>query len=376
MAFAPLNADVRMALVGDLLANSDDLDRVEALARVGRAMHRADARFDSALGVAAHRRGDVATARGHFEAALGKQPTELQAIRHLMAYHVADGHWAEAAFQAKVLGRRWPARWREQEPVLLVMAADPAGRAALTESLMAAPRVRRLVVDSLLRADRALAAADLLATWHRNGADDLAPTIGRVTRRLLNDGMIETALMLDRFTVGIDRAPSQGFVNNAMFAFAPSGSAFDWSARAQQGVSFEWHGTTTAGADVTGSANPTNVRSFVRLRFRDSPLRLDNLSQSLVLRPARHRLEVRARARQLRAPRPVYVAVRCQRAIIAELALDPLTDDWQAFAEPFDVPDDCPLQTVSVSNGFMPLSWSSRYQGAIDIGRIQIVGLP
>ena len=373
LALTPLNADIRMARIGGLLPDQSRLAEVGHMARIGRNLHRADGRFDSVLGVIAHQDGDVAAARAHFEAALAKQPTEFQALRHLMAYNASEGRWGEAADLLMVLGRRWPRQWRDHERMVLVMAGNPEGRAALIDSFMDAPHGRGLIVDSLLRADSALLAGELLATWHDRGAEDPPRLIGRVTQHLLRRGMTETALLLDRFTIGADRPPPQGFVNNASFAFEPSGSAFDWSARPQQGVSFEWHGT---GADPVGRGTGTNGPPFVRLRFLDSPLRLDNLTQSLVLRPARHRLEVRARARGLRAPKPVHVTVRCQRATIAELVLDPLSENWREFAAPFDVPAGCPSQTVSVGNGFMPLSWSSRYQGVIDIGRIQIIGLP
>jgi len=379
LALAPLGADTRMDRLADLMTESPQLDteRIQAIARTGQQLHPADGRFDSVLGLLAHTAGDYDEARVQFQQAIAKQPTEYQALRHLLGYALSERDHATAATYAHRLALRWSDRWEADEPLVMAVLADPEGRSAMAGAFASGPEApRRLLIGTLQRNQGGpLIAAEILMAWHENGSVDLNRYVAQVVRRLLSQGNVETALVLDRFTLGALQLPADGFVNNGGFQQMPSGSLFDWTVEQQQGVAFDWVGQDNA----SGNRNAAASDAYVRLQFLQAPLRLDNLSQRLVLRPGMHRLTVRARQDRFQGPQPLKVIVHCgnARRVIAEVPLDALDETWRDHSRDFAIDaDTCPLQQISVSNGFLPLSWSNRYDGAVELDRIQIVRLP
>lgn len=383
---APLNADVLIGLiVGRMVAEAPAVEpETIALVEKGRRLHRSDGRFDSLRGMIAHAAEDHAAARSYFTVALDKQPTEHQALRHMLVYALGEGRVDAAARHAFVLAVRWPRQWDEYEPLVVALASSGEGVAALGRYFSADAQsggasyssARHRLIDTLLASGRgAGSASSLLLDWHDAGIEGLEPLTGRSISALLAAGETDLALFLDKFSFGEKRTAGSGFVNNARFDRKPSPSAFDWQVGSQQGVSFEWAGQRddTEGADAGHAA-------FLRLRFLDSPVRLNNVRQQLLLRPGPHRLIVDARARDLKGPKPVVVFVECAgdaRTELARIELDALGDGWERRTAGFEVPQaGCDRQSVYLSNGFMALTWASRYSGVLDVANIQIAGAP
>ncbi|WP_306120552.1 MULTISPECIES: hypothetical protein [unclassified Roseitalea] len=371
LAYAPLNADTRIrAIVSELSqAQAAHLDRVARLAERGTELHRADGRFDSILGILAHERGAVEAARAHFETALAKQPAERQALRHLLVYDVTSGDYERAARHARRLTVR-SGGWGDQRQAVLAMAAIDEGRRALIEAFASDDRARSGLISAVMREKGPMVASEMVLAFHEKGVDGLGGSIGAISRRLIREGQLEAALILDRVTLARDRPAPTGFVNNDTFAYRPTGSAFDWRTQGQRGVALDWVGQRAPDAEP-----PEVTASFVRIGFLNTPLRLDNLTQMLVMRPGAHRLEVMARSQDLSGPAPISVILGCTNGTeLATIPLDPIASQWQRFETDFEVPETgCAAQRIHLTNGFVPLSWSARYSGALDIARIQIV---
>jgi len=116
-------------------------------------------------------------------------------------------------------------------------------------------------------------------------------------------------------------------------------------------------------------------RSY-EVKFLDTPTRLSQGLQTLKLPYSNFTLTVAYSTRNLKAPKPINLAVECvkNRRSLAVLEFTKANEKNQTKRVSFKVPAiNCALQQIRIYNGNLVESWKNRYSGSLLFHKISIV---
>lgn len=361
----PFATNARVALVGAALdADSPPPgERLESAIAKLIALAPGDARGYSLLASLRDRQGRSEEAKALYARALAQSHTEPRALFFTLSDAIAAGRYVEAVGIADILLRRWGDLRQDILPAVGPVIADPAGRQALLRTLADDPPWRNRVFDHLLTTPLGLSVAETLVLSDRS--PDVPPRSAEVARliaALVRANAQQHAYRLFLLTLSPEERAVSGYVHDPAFSRPPGGRYFDWTLRPSSGVDISIAGSQGGGLAV---------------RFLDSPARLGNLTQTLVLPPGHYQLQARADARSLVAPRGVFWQLRCaagEQAPLATLELAPGSYSGRTFAQAVEVPaEGCGLQILSLRTGVTTDSWRERYRGAMRVASVSIV---
>jgi tetratricopeptide (TPR) repeat protein len=362
LSLNPLNDQARVKAAAAAIAEGKDA-AAEPLLERGLAISPADARLYSLLGVIARREGDDEKAKALFGHALAQLPTEIQALLQQLSYALDARRFGDAIDHLELIARRWGTYWKEVEPALPLVLSDPEAFKLISQRF-APPRLRGPLLRSLIEgADTSAYAYDLVLAWHAAG-EDVTREINQLTERFIRDGAYSRAFLLFKLTRAGDAASDGGFIHNGGFDRVPSGNAFDWTITNQTGVAME----------IVERRRGEAAAKLLAVRFLDSPIRFNNVKQTLRLVAGSYRLKAVYSAEDLRMPRPIEIGIACLGGEM--LAQGGFAEgDVRAGEVAFDftVPSaDCPLQQVTLFNQHVTESWKNRYGGTLFIDEIAI----
>lgn len=363
LSLYPLNTEARVALLKEAL---NDLDapvgqRLRSTALRGLALDPVDARFYSILAELYLRNGDEDKARTLFHTAHQISHTEHHALRNLIRIAVQHGAYGEAVRTADILFRRWPEQFDELSEFVATLVAEDEGYDALLELADLGFPWRARLMDSLVANDNYRYIAhrlllDLQSSENRPSRAERAALINEYWRQR---AYVE-AYRLFLMTLSEDERSLTGFVHN--HSFSP----------VQEPVLFAWNYRSTPAAEIRLSSAPAPYNGAT-IRFRDRPAREIVLRQNLMLPEGRYNLLVEASAFTLRAPRDIFLIVKCVRPTRELLRLRIPEGNYRSTSFELDFPvADCPAQTIGLETGLVAESWRHRYSGQVVLHSVTI----
>ena len=155
-----------------------------------------------------------------------------------------------------------------------------------------------------------------------------------------------------------------GFVFNGQFRQGPSGRRFDWMIRQQPGI------VLTLPA---GSADSASGQGLL-LEFGGTPVLRIGLEQNLLLPPGAYQLEFSASATGAELPKSLLWAIDCidPGQPVQRVEVPDGTYQNRTVRGAFTVPQNCPVQNLTLRTNAMVESWSSRYSGRVLFHSIRI----
>ncbi len=363
----PANVDARARLLAEGISSGKASElRVEldANARAMIALAPGNARGYSFLATLYAIEGDLKAAERYFAAALEVSPTDLVALTVQFRTAVVEDDPVAAGKAMNVLLRRYPKRLNEIAEYIPFFLVTPSRSAIFASFLRDNPPWRGDVVRELVKTEPGAAfVGGVLVDELRDGQPLNARERTMVINSQVSQGRPDQAYRFFLSTLGDEGRGRAGYVSDGRFEGIGSGSVFDWTVNAPNGVEVR------AGPDAAGGAG-------LKVRFRDSPTRLGTVYQSLVLPPGTYRLVSEADAIQLVAPKDVYWRLTCRggnRGERARLQFLPGRYRNRSFATEFTIPETgCPVQLLRLETGVRTDSLRIRYSGELRIRHIAI----
>jgi len=372
----PLNVDARIALVAKQIGKTDAAG-IEALSQVITAGIRTapvDARLVSLLGLVRQQQGRNQEAQQLFRRSLALLPTEIQALLQRFLFHVDRKDYSSAVRIADLVSRRWLKHWPVLEPYLaVILSGETTVREAATR-FGQSRHGKALLITSLVKQPETLNLATRLVTiWQQQGIKDLWPATNQITRRLVAEKRYAEAYILFRSMLDEQQGGETGYVFNADFKSQPTGNPFDWQFKKQAGVSMR----IVRLVNNTDNMNTDSRRDdrALQIKFLDNPVQFKSLNQLMRLVPGDYDLAATYQTTELRAPKPLFLAVECidSRIKLAVLPFESGTYKLNTVSNEFRIPPQgCALQRIHVFNEFLARSWSNRYSGRLTLDRIFI----
>ena len=376
LALVPVNLEARLsAIVRALAENATGIEpdvgaQLLELAAAGIRLSPIEAKFYSLIGVIRFRLGEPAAAESAFDRALALEPTDRFGLRFKILFLVQRREFSDTAPLLETFARRWPEDWSDLDPALPSVLVDTEGLEAVSGRFVQDESLRKLLIGSLAKQEQTLSIAhSLLLDWHRLGVEGLDPLVNRITARLINAARVRDAWFLFRLTRDAGSGEQVGFVYNDEFEREPSGNVFDWQLRRQAGVDMR---IVERFPDRRGSGGR---RKMLAIRFLNSPIRFENVTQLVRLTPGTWEISVRYSATDLRAPKPLKLAVQCSsdRTTLATLLFDQGDVEPVSISTGFTVPvSGCFEQRLVMRNDSLTESWQNRYEGTLYIDNIKI----
>ena len=226
------------------------------------------------------------------------------------------------------------------------------------------------MITSLVKEQQTLGLATRLVTaWQQEGIDGLWPATNQVTRHLVSAKRYAEAYILFRSMIDVQKAGETGYVFNADFKSQPTGNPFDWQFKNQAGVLMR----IVRLVNETGDASPDKDDRALQIKFLDNPVQFDALSQLMRLIPGDYNLAATYQTTELRAPKPLFLAVECieSKIKLTVLPFESGTSKLNTVSNDFRIPaQGCALQRIHMFNEFLARSWSNRYNGRLTLDRI------
>src|SRR5690606_30562246 len=214
----PLNTDARVETLTAKLARTDsaeDLARLEAEAVTALASNRLDARLFSLLGEINRLQGDEAGARAHIRQALSLSKTEIHALERSIVWALEDGRTSDAVSRINTLLRRWPQRFQQIGGALPAILSDPAGFAAIADTLRENAPWRSGIFSVLADSSQGLPLAErLLFELRTSPFPPTAREIGAVISGHVRQQDYQSAYRLFLFTLSEEERAHNGYVYN------------------------------------------------------------------------------------------------------------------------------------------------------------------
>jgi hypothetical protein len=341
LAIAPWEPIALNALAQRQLANSGELSSVETLARRALLSDPLDGRAISSLAFVAERNGDLTRAETLMSFSGARSWRNPPAHLWLFAQAVRRGKFDEALVQADGLLR--VQHWHFQAsifPVLTLFGLYPDGLEALERSLTANPPWRRAFLRQVVEGGNERLTMQLYRFLLRSGQPPTALEMKPYLDRLILVGRFEEAHQDWRAT------SSQGemltrYPYNGNFEAPLDGSPFNWVFDDVGGAEVE----------ITEGADRGNRRAL-RVQFSGARAYLGRVGQLLMLTPGGYRLELAAKASNLRAERGLVWQVSCAGSgtVLAETTPVTRTAPWTELAVKFSVPpSDCGAQWLRLT---------------------------
>lgn len=370
----PLNVEARIALVGKQIAETDTagIEAVSEIVETGIQITPADARLVSLLGIIRKQQGKDEEAQQLFGRALVLLPTEIQALLQRFLFLVDRKDYTSAVEIADVVGRRWRKHWPVLEPYLPVILSREETIRQTTERFARSRQGKSLLITSLVKKPETLRLATRLVTaWQQQGIEGLWPAANQVTRHLVAQKRYAEAYILFRSMLDQPPGGEAGYVFNADFKSQPTGNLFDWQFKNQAGVSMR----IIKLINNKDGANADKDDRALQIKFLDNPVQFESLNQLMRLVPGSYSLAATYQTTELRAPKPLFLAVECieSKIKLAVLPFESGTSRLNTISNNFRIPpQDCALQRIHVFNEFLARSWSNRYSGRLTLDRIFI----
>lgn len=361
LAINPLNTEARInVLIGELNADAPDLAAAQSSAEQLIREAPADARSYSLLGAVHERRGDITQAFELYETAFKHSKTEIHALLSLADRALSQGDATSGLYYVDLILRRWPEEVPRAFGIVVAAAGDRAGRPAVAAKLAELPPWRGRAIRELLKDANGLQLVQELLT--SEGPAEAAPRraeINATVAALAGGNAVRTAQALFLATLPPAERARAGYVNDGTFQGPPSSSYFGWQARS--------NGASEVALTAPGGG--------LDVRFRDTPARLGNVTQRLVLPAGRYRLGAETTARALDAPKRLYWRIACQDGgrTLGELVVPQQSYSRQTLLTEFEVPaDGCALQRLSLETDAKTDSWRDRYKGEVTFHSLDI----
>jgi hypothetical protein len=318
--------------------SGEEVSSVEDLARQALLSDPLDSRALSSLGLIAERRGDLARAEALMSLSAGRSWRNPTPHVWLFAQSIRRGKFEEALAQADGVLR---VRWQYEEtifPVLTLFGLDPSASAALEASLAANPPWRRSFLGQIA-----------------NGANDRLMT--QLYQFLIHSGQPPTAREMKPY---LDRLILMGRFEEAYQDWRATSLQGEMSPRSPyngnfeaplDGLPFNWVFDGVSGAEIQITAAPDRGNSHVlRVEFSGARATLGHVGQLLMLAPGSYRLELAAKASDLRTERGLVWQISCaeSRMVLAETNRVMGTAPWTDLKVRFSVPAGCRAQWLKL----------------------------
>lgn len=376
LALYPLNAEALLAQATDALGRAEadaplgemegPLDEIERKVRAAIPLDAGDARIYSLLGEILRRRGQEEAAYAMFDHALVLARTEIHALQWSIQRAVDDGDYRQAVERLDVMFRRWPERIEPLAGALPAVFSSPEGYAALLERIGAGPPWRPRLL-SVLGGDAAPDLGFAARLLQDLAVSSLPPTPGETARLLaglFKRKQYDLAYRTFLLTLAPQEKELSGLVFDGAFRQAPSARRFDWAVRRQPGVTL----TLPAGLGDSPSGAGLSVE------FNGTPVQRVGVEQYLHLPPGGYEIEIKASAVAAELPKALLWSLDCldpgQPVLRTDVPAGSYSD--RIVAARFSVPQNCPVQLLTLRTNAVAESWSNRYGGRILFHHIRI----
>lgn len=369
LALYPLNAEALLAGTVARLNRQDadgTLEEMEGQVRAAVPANAGDARIYSLLGEILRRQGRIEDAYALFDHALTLASTEIHALQWAVHRAVANGDHDRAVEALDLMFRRWPDRIPLFAAVVPQVFSQPDSYAALLDMIAAAPPWRSGLISALAGPDSENLAftTRLLQDLALGASPPTLSETGRLIASLFRHKQYDVAYRTFLLTLAPQEKGLSGFVFNGQFRQAPSGRRFDWAVRQQPGVALSLPAGAAGGATGQG----------LLLEFSGTPVLRVGLEQNLMLPPGAYQIEFTASATGAELPKSLIWAIDCldPGQPVQRIEVPDGTYQERTIRGEFTIPQNCPLQSLSLRTNAMVESWSDRYGGRVLFHGIRI----
>lgn len=261
-----------------------------------------------------------------YEIAARRAPRDAQVRAWLAAHYLQAGDPTRALVQIDALLTVAPGSRREVLETTAQLAQNEEFAQALAAHLAGRPQWRPAILRAVI-AQKVPAASDNLHEALRDHGELTAAETSRWIDGMLADG--RWGMAYARWVSGLPQAATSiPALYNGDFANAPSSAGFDWRIRQTNGVLVD----RVAGPDGGHAA---------RLTFLGRSVARPGLEHPLLLAPGQYRLDLRARAPDLRSDQGLEWTLTCSdgRTRIGAGARMQRSPGWAAVSWEFRVPD-------------------------------------
>lgn len=372
LALYPLNVEALLAGTVARLNRPDadaSLEEMEARVRAALPTNAADARIYSLLGEILRRRELTESAYAMFDHALALANTELHALQWSIHRAVAASDHDKAIESLDLMFRRWPERIGSFAAAVPQIYSQAGSYAALLETIAQDPPWRRqliAVLSDFNTGDLAFTARllqDLALGSAPPSAAETAPLLASLFRRKEYDLAYRTFL----FTLRQEEKDLSGFVFNGQFRQVASGRKFDWAIRQQPGVT----------ATMPAVSRDKGPQQGLLVEFGSTPVLRTGVDQTIMLPPGSYQLEFAVTATSAELPKSLLWAVDCldPRQPVQRVEVSEGTYHARSFQSRFTIPQNCPVQSLTLRTNAMVESWSNRYSGKVLFHDIRITAV-
>lgn len=369
LAFYPLNTEALLAGAVARLNRQDAdraIDKMEEQVRAAVPDNAGDARIYSLLGEILRRRGQTEAAYAMFDHALTLASTEIHALQWSIHRAVTAGDHDKAVAALDVMFRRWPDRIRPFAAAVPQVFSLPDSYAALLETVAQTPPWRTPLIVALadFSSGNLAFTARLLQDLTLGSTPPTNPETAHLLASLFRHKQYDLAYRTFLLTLSPQEKDLSGFVFNGLFRQGPSGRRFDWMIRQQPGI------VLTLPA---GSADSASGQGLL-LEFGGTPVLRVGLEQNLLLPPGAYQMEFAASATGAELPKSLLWAIDCidPGQPVQRVEVPDGTYQNRTIRGTFTIPQNCPLQSLTLRTNTMVESWSNRYGGRVLFHSIRI----
>lgn len=368
----PLNVEALLARTVARLNRPDadvSLDEMEARVRAALPANAADARIYSLLGEILRRRELTEPAYAMFDHALALAKTELHALQWSIHRAVTAGDHDNAIESLDLMFRRWPERIGPFAAAVPQIFSQADSYAAMLETIVQDPPWRRQLIAVLsdFNTGNLTFTARLLQDLALGSAPpsvaETAPLLASLFRHKEYDLAYRTFL----FTLRQEEKDLSGFVFNGQFRQGPSGRRFDWAIRQQPGVTIT----------MPAVSRDTGPQQGLLIEFGSTPVIRAGVDQTIMLPPGSFQIEFTATATSAELPKSLLWAIDCLdlRQPVQRVEVPEGTYQARSFQSRFTIPQNCPVQSLTLRTNAIVESWSNRYNGKVLFHDIRITAV-
>ena len=365
----PLKPNARLIIAQNLVAknlNSNEktrsLDEAQRHLKVAMSLSPSDARSFGFMGVVQAQQGNADEALAHFHHAQNLSPAEFHSLLHMFLHNLQNNQFSEATERLSLIFKRWPSQIERIEPLLPLILTRPEGVQKLIEILPENPKGLMTLLDLTTKDPANIRlTVPLVQAWVKNDVEGSVGASNFVLSRMITARQYNLAYFFYRSILPYRDQSDSAYVINGNFERSPSSSPFDWRIRDQAGV------VTTINT-ASGTEN-----GYLEIRFLDSPVRYQGISQVVRLPPGRYTLSIDYETLGLKGPKPLEVYIRCleNSSLVEKMAFLDGTNVDARLELNVEIPTErCKLQKLSISSAPFAQSWQNRFDGLIRIKNV------
>lgn len=364
MLSAPaINVDAVLSYSSKVIASGvseTQLSDVEQLLRSAMPFNSGDARIYSLLGEIARREGQQSVEVQMFDHALTLAPTEKFALLWSIQRAVLENDFAIASEKLDLLFRRWPDEIKRLASIIPVLFHSSDAFAIFSEKLSAGPPWRKALLNAMSQdtSPNSAFAAQLLTELSSGPNPPPAEDTRTVLSSLFKQKEYDLAYQTFLFTLPPVEQRLSGYIFDSQFEAPSVNRIFGWQIIPQRGAKI------ILPAEQKGAL----------IEFLNTPVFRLGLQQILKLPPGNFTLEFGVSASRAQMPKSLVWNLMCSdpnRSIVnSEVPQGDYYDSIQRTS--FNIPQDCPVQTLSLKTTAMVESWNDRYSGQVRFKYIRI----